>query len=68
MFGFGRLTGVLTLSFATIGVNARRLAEDIGAIDHVQAKSVQATGASRGQVVNGAVQPQAMPWRVGLSL
>ena len=68
MFGFGPFAGFLTLSFATIGFLAKLLAEDIEDIDESQAEAVRATGASWGQLVNYAIQPQVMPRLIGLSL
>ena len=68
MFGFGPFAGFLTLSFATIGFLAKLLAEDIEDIDASQAEAVRATGASWGQLINYAVQPQVMPRLIGLSL
>lgn len=68
MFGFGPFAGFLTLSFATIGFLAKLLAEDIEDIDETQAEAIRATGASWGQLVNYAVQPQVMPRLIGLSL
>jgi len=68
MFGFGPFAGFLTLSFATIGFVAKLLADDIEEIDPAQVESVRATGASWGQLVNYAVQPQVMPRLIGLSL
>jgi len=68
MFGFGPFAGFLTLSFATIGFIAKLLADDIEEIDPAQAEAVRATGASWGQLVNYAVQPQVMPRLIGLSL
>ncbi|WOI56305.1 phosphonate ABC transporter, permease protein PhnE [Palleronia sp. LCG004] len=68
MFGFGPFAGFLTLSFATIGFLGKLLADDIEEIDARQAEAVRATGASWGQLVNYAVQPQVMPRLIGLSL
>lgn len=68
MFGFGPFAGFLTLSFATIGFIAKLLADDIEEIEETQAEAVRATGASWGQLVNYAVQPQVMPRLIGLSL
>lgn len=68
MFGFGPFAGFLTLSFATIGFLAKLLAEDIEDIDEAQAEAIRATGASWGQIVNYAIQPQVMPRLIGLSL
>ena len=68
MFGFGPFAGFLTLSFATIGFLAKLLAEAIEDIDEAQSEAIRATGASWGQLVNYAVQPQVMPRLIGLSL
>ncbi len=68
MFGFGPFAGFLTLAFATIGFLGKLLADDIEEIDARQAEAVRATGASWGQLVNYAVQPQVMPRLIGLSL
>jgi phosphonate transport system permease protein len=46
IFGFGPLAGFLTLSFATIGFMSKLLAEDIEAMDKVQAEAIRASGAS----------------------
>ena len=68
MFGFGPFAGFVTLAFATIGFLAKLLAEDIEEIDMRQVEAIRASGASWGQVVNYAVQPQVMPRLIGLSL
>ncbi|MDT8344193.1 MAG: phosphonate ABC transporter, permease protein PhnE [Thermohalobaculum sp.] len=68
MFGFGPFAGFLTLTFATIGFLSKLLAEDIEDIDEAQAEAIRATGASWGQLVNYAVQPQVMPRLIGLVL
>ena len=67
IFGFGPLAGFLTLSFATIGFLSKLLAEDIEAMDKVQAEAVKASGAKWLQWINYGVQPQVMPRLVGLS-
>lgn len=68
IFGFGPLAGFLTLSFATIGFLSKLLAEDIEAMDRVQAEAVRATGARWSQWINYGVQPQVIPRLVGLSM
>ncbi|SES73139.1 phosphonate ABC transporter, permease protein PhnE [Oceanicella actignis] len=68
IFGFGPLAGFLTLSFATIGFLSKLLAEDIEAMDRVQAEAVRATGARWLQWINYGVQPQFMPRLIGLSM
>ena len=68
IFGFGPLAGFLTLSFATIGFLSKLLAEDIEAMDKVQAEAIKASGAKWLQWINYGVQPQVMPRLVGLSI
>ena len=68
IFGFGPLAGFLTLSFATIGFLSKLLAEDIEAMDRVQAEAIRASGARWTQWINYGVQPQVMPRLVGLSI
>jgi len=68
IFGFGPLAGFLTLSFATIGFLSKLLAEDIEAMDKVQAEAIKASGARWTQWINYGVQPQVMPRLVGLSI
>ena len=68
IFGFGPLAGFLTLSFATIGFLSKLLAEDIEAMDRVQAEAIKASGAKWLQWINYGVQPQVMPRLVGLSM
>lgn len=68
IFGFGPLAGFLTLSFATIGFLSKLLAEDIEAMDKVQAEAIKASGSSWMQWINYGVQPQVMPRLIGLSM
>lgn len=68
IFGFGPFAGFLTLSFATIGFLAKLMAEEIEAMDRVQAEAVRATGAGWLQWINYGVQPQIMPRLIGLSM
>ncbi len=68
LFGFGPFAGFLALSLATIGFYGKLLAEDIEAMDPVQAEAVKATGASWFQWLNYAVQPQVLPRMIGLGL
>ncbi|MCP5038399.1 MAG: phosphonate ABC transporter, permease protein PhnE [Rhodobacteraceae bacterium] len=68
IFGFGPLAGFLTLSFATIGFLSKLLAEDIEAMDKVQAEAIRASGARWWQWINYGVQPQVMPRLIGLSM
>jgi phosphonate transport system permease protein len=67
LFGFGPFAGFVTLSVATIGFYGKLLAEDIEAIDPVQAEAVRATGAAWLQWLNYAIQPQIAPRAIGLA-
>lgn len=68
LFGFGPFAGFIALSIATIGFYAKLLAEDIEAMDPVQAEAVRATGANWFQWINYAIQPQVMPRMIGLAI
>ncbi len=68
LFGFGPFAGFLALSLATIGFYGKLLAEDIEAMDPVQAEAIRATGASWWQWLNYAVLPQVLPRMIGLGL
>jgi phosphonate transport system permease protein len=68
LFGFGPFAGFVTLSLATVGFYGKLLAEDIEAMDPVQAEAVRATGATWFQWINYGVQPQVTPRMIGLSL
>jgi phosphonate transport system permease protein len=68
MFGFGPLAGMITLVVATIGFNAKLLAEDIESMDPAPVEAVRATGGSWWQLVTYGVQPQVMPRFIGLAV
>ena len=68
MFGFGPFAGMLTLTFSSIGFIAKLIAERIEAVETGPLDAIRSTGASWLQWVNYAIQPQAMPRMVGLSL
>ena len=68
LFGFGPFAGFLALSIATIGFYGKLLAEDIEAMDPVQAEAIKATGANWFQWLNYAIQPQVMPRMIGLAM
>jgi phosphonate transport system permease protein len=68
MFGFGPFAGTLTLAFATVGFIGKLLAEEIEGTERAQLDAIRSTGASWGQTVVYAVQPQVAPRLLGLTL
>jgi len=60
LFGFGPFAGFLALSVGTIGFYGKLLAEDIEAMDPVQAEAVKAVGAGWLQWLNYSIQPQVI--------
>lgn len=68
LFGFGPFAGLVTLAFATLGFYAKLLAEDIEAIDPMQAEAVKATGAGWLQWLDYAIRPQVRPRAIGLAI
>ncbi len=68
LFGFGTFAGFLTLTFATIGFNAKLLAEDIEAVNPSQVEAVRATGAGWFSWLAYAIQPQVLPRAIGLAI
>lgn len=68
LFGFGTFAGFLTLTFATIGFNAKLLAEDIEAVNPAAVEAVRATGAGWFAWLAYAIQPQVLPRAVGLAI
>lgn len=68
LFGFGPFAGFLALSIGTIGFYGKLLAEDIEAMDPVQAEAVKSVGAGWLQWLNYSVQPQVMPRMIGLGI
>lgn len=68
LFGFGPFAGFLALSVGTIGFYGKLLAEDIEAMDPVQAEAIKAVGAGWLQWLNYSIQPQVMPRMIGLGI
>jgi phosphonate transport system permease protein len=68
MFGFGPFAGMMTLAFATVGFVGKLLAEAIEEAEPAQLDAVRSTGASWGQTIAYAVQPQVAPRLLGLAL
>ena len=68
LFGFGTFAGFLTLTFATIGFNAKLLAEDIESINPAAAEAVRSTGAGWFSWLAYGIQPQVLPRAIGLAI
>jgi len=61
VFGPGALAGILAIMFRSIGFVGKLMGEAIEEIDRRPVEAMEATGASRMQVVAFAIVPQVMP-------
>lgn len=61
VFGLGAIPGLIALSFSSIGMLAKLLADAIEEIEPHMLEAVEATGATRSQVIRYAVIPQILP-------
>lgn len=68
LFGFGTFAGFLTLTFATVGFNAKLLAEDIEATNPAPAEAIRSTGAGWFSWLAYGIQPQVLPRAIGLAI
>jgi len=68
IFGFGPLAGVLTLVVASMSFIGKMLAEDIENMPDGQIEAIRATGANFTKLLLYAVQPQALPRYLGVSI
>lgn len=68
IFGFGPLSGVLTLIVASTSFIAKMLAEDIENMSPGQAEAVRATGASFPKLLIYGIAPQVLPRYLGVSI
>ena len=68
IFGFGPLAGVLTLIVASVSFIGKMLAEDIENMPPGQIEAIRATGASFPKMLLYAIQPQALPRYIGVSI
>ena len=68
IFGLGPLAGVLTLVVASMSFIGKMLAEDIENMPAGQIEAVRATGADFAKLPLYAVQPQALPRYLGVSI
>ncbi len=61
LFGLGPVPGLVALSFGSIGMLAKLLADTIEEIEPQMLEAVEVTGATRSQVIRYAVIPQILP-------
>ena len=61
VFGLGAVPGLVALSFGSIGMLAKLLADGIEEIEPKMLEAVEVTGATRSQVIRYAVIPQILP-------
>ena len=61
IFGLGAIPGLIALSISSIGMLAKLLADAIEEIEPPMLEAVEATGATRSQVIRYAVIPQILP-------
>ena len=61
IFGLGAVPGLVALSFSSIGMLAKLLADAIEEIEPQMLEAVAGTGATRSQVIRYAVIPQILP-------
>jgi phosphonate transport system permease protein len=61
IFGLGAVPGLVALSFGSIGMLAKLLADGIEEIEPQMLEAVAVTGATRSQVIRYAVIPQILP-------
>ncbi|WP_078942840.1 phosphonate ABC transporter, permease protein PhnE [Streptomyces viridochromogenes] len=66
--GLGPVAGALALAVGSLGLLGKLVADSLEELDPGPARSLVATGASRGQVFFAAVLPQALPALAGHTL
>ncbi|MGF1625027.1 MAG: phosphonate ABC transporter, permease protein PhnE, partial [Alphaproteobacteria bacterium] len=68
IIGPGQLAGIIAIALRSIGFISKLLYEAIEEIDQAQVEAVTATGASRWQVIDYAIQPQILPAFAGITV
>jgi len=66
--GLGELAGTLAIAVHSIGSMGKLFTEAIEAVDHGPVEAMEATGATKGQVVRWGVVPQVLPYIVSYFL
>lgn len=68
ILGPGTLAGILAIALRSIGFVAKLLYEGIEEINRTSVEALEATGASKLQVINYAILPQILPAFLGISI
>lgn len=68
ILGPGILAGIIAIALRSIGFVAKLLYEGIEEINPTSVEALEATGASRKQVINYAILPQILPAFLGISI
>ena len=68
IFGFGPLSGVLTLTVSSTSFISKMLAEDIENMSPGQIEAIRATGANFRKLLIYCISPQALPRYLGVSI
>ncbi len=68
VLGPGMFAGILAIALRSVGFVAKLLYEAIEEIDATQVEAVDATGASRAQVLAWGIVPQVMPAFAGITV
>jgi phosphonate transport system permease protein len=68
ILGPGELAGVLAIALRSVGFIAKLLYEAIEEIDATQVEALEATGASRAQVLGWGIVPQVTPAFAGITV
>ncbi|MBR0684130.1 phosphonate ABC transporter, permease protein PhnE [Roseomonas eburnea] len=68
ILGPGMLAGILAIALRSVGFIAKLLYEAIEESDPTQIEAIEATGASRAQVLAWAIVPQVMPAFAGITV
>lgn len=68
IIGPGVFAGVLAIGFRSIGFCAKLLYEAIEEIDRTQVEAIEATGASKLQILSYGIVPQILPAFAGISV
>ena len=68
IIGPGVFAGTVAISLRSIGFCAKLLYEAIEEIDHTQVEAIEATGASRWQIMAYGIVPQIMPAFAGITV
>lgn len=68
ILGPGLLAGIIAIALRSIGFVGKLLYENIEEIDRGQVEAIEATGASRMQVIDYAIVPQVLPSFLGITV